>query len=148
MNVHEAIKCSIEAGSMVCLAYLADLSDDDLMRRACPGINHINWQVGHLIASEHDLVNMAVPGSMPELPEGFAAKYGKATATSDDASQFCTKAELMAAYETQRAGTPATLAKLSEADLDRPTGVTWAPNVSALMAMQGWHWLMHSGQWA
>ena len=101
MNVRDAIKLSIDTGNMVSMMYLEDMSDKELMHRPCPGCNHINWQVGHLIASENHMGNTMNPGSMPALPAGFEAKYSKETATIDDASKFCTKAELLAVYKAQ-----------------------------------------------
>lgn len=150
MTPNDALKIGLDMAEFVSLGYLGDLTDADLMKRPTAGANHINWQVGHIIASENSIMNGAIPGSMPALPEGFAAKYTKETATSDDASQFCTKAELMQAYKEQRAGTLAALAKCSAADLDKesPESIrSYAPNVAAAISMQGSHWLMHAGQW-
>ena len=70
MNVRDAIKLSIDTGNMVSMMYLEDLSDQEFMRRPCPGCNHMNWQIGHLISSEHRMGNIIAPGSMPELPAG------------------------------------------------------------------------------
>src|SRR5580658_9178202 len=123
MQACDAIKLSIDMGSMISMAYIEDLNDQELLRRPSPGCNHINWQIGHLIASEHGMGNTVAPGSMPELPAGFADKYAKETATIDDPAKFCTKAELLAVYKQQRAATLAALEKASEADLDRTTGV-------------------------
>ncbi len=148
MNSREAIRLGLDTGNMVALSYVQDLSYADLMRRACPGINHINWQLGHLIVAENHMVNQACPGTMPGLPAGFAEKYTKETAASDDAAQFCAKEELLKAAAEQRAGTLAALEKLSDADLDRPTGIEYAPTVGALFSLQGSHFLMHAGQWA
>lgn len=148
MNARDAIKLAIDTGEFVSLAYLEDLSDAELLRRPHPGCNHINWQVGHLIASENKLIEKVAPGSMPALPEGFAEQYSQETASSDDAKNFTTKAELMRTFKAQRAGTLAALAKQAESELDRPTGVDYAPTVGAMFSLQGTHWLMHAGQWA
>jgi hypothetical protein len=151
MNSREAIKMSIDMGRMVALAYLSDMTDQELLHRPHPNCNHTNWQVGHLIASERMIVEDVAPGSMPPLPPGFAEKYTKETSTSDDPSRFCTKAELLAAFEQQRAATLAALEKLSDADLDRPSAEhmqSYAPSVGAAFSLQGGHWLMHAGQWA
>ena len=148
MNAKDAIKISIDMGHKITLDYLKDLSDKELLHRPAKGANHINWQVGHLIESENQMGNMAVPGSMPPLPAGFAEKYTKDTASSDDGSKFLKKDELLRLFEEQRAGTLKALAQLSEADLDKPTGMDWAPTVAALFSMAGTHWLMHAGQWA
>lgn len=148
MNAHQAIQLSMEMGSYIAMTYIADLSDADLLKRPAPGCNHINWQLGHCILSEHNDVDKQVPGVMPALPPGFAEKYSKETAASDDASKFCTKAELIETFQAQRAGTMQAFAKVSDADFDRPSGVEYAPNVGAVFALQGSHYLMHVGQWA
>ncbi|HEX4132227.1 MAG TPA: DinB family protein [Pirellulales bacterium] len=148
MNARDAIKLSIDSADMIAMGYLNDLSDKDLLQRPCLGCNHINWQVGHLVAAEHKMMEQVAPGAMPKLPDGFDIKYSKETATVDDPKKLCAKAELLQLAKQQREGTLKALAKTSEADLDKPTGIDYAPTVGAVYAMQGTHWLMHVGQWA
>ena len=148
MNASDAIKIGLDTGEFVSLGYLEDLSDAEFLRRPHPGCNHINWQVGHLIASEHMMIEKIAPGSMPALPAGFAEKYTKETATCDDAGKFVAKGELIATYKAQRAGTLAALAKEADANFDKPTGLDYAATVGAMYSLQGSHWLMHAGQWA
>lgn len=148
MNAKEAIKLVINDGRMISMSYIEDLTDEELLRRPAKGANHINWQLGHLIEAENQMINTAVPGSMPPLPAGFKEKYAKETATSDNAAAFLKKAELVKAFEEQRAATLAALDRQTEADLDKPTGVDYAPTAGAMFAMQGTHWVMHAGQWA
>ena len=148
MNTREAIQLSIDMGKMISTGYLGDLTDAEMMKRPCVGCNHINWQVGHLIASEHNMIEGLAPGSMPKLPAGFAEKYAKETATSDKPSDFLTKSELMATFEAVRAGTISALSKMSDSDFDKPTGVEYAATAGAMFELQGSHWLMHAGQWA
>lgn len=145
MDANSAIKESLAMGEMVGMAYLGDLSDAEFMERPHTKCNHLNWQVGHLILSEHQMMAKIAP--MPELPAGFAEKYSKEAAGSDDAKKFATKNELMAAYKTQRTATLAILSKLTAAQLDEPSGVDYAPTKGALVALNGAHWLMHCGQW-
>jgi len=148
MNVKDALKLAIDSSNMISMGYLQDLTDKEMFHRPCQGANHINWQVGHLVAAENQMQNQAIPGSMPPLPAGFAEKYTKETATSDDPAKFCTKAELLKAFETQREAVFAALEKVSEADLDKPTGVDYAKTIGAMFNLHGAHWLMHAGQWA
>ncbi|MCA8997843.1 MAG: DinB family protein [Planctomycetaceae bacterium] len=147
MNVREALRIGIDIAEYCCMAYLEDLSDEDLMRRPAPGMNHINWQVGHLIASEYQMIEQARPGCSPPLPAGFAEKYSKETAAIDDPSSFHTKEELLAVYRKQREATLAALESIPEEDFAQETGIDYAPTVAALFSMQGSHWMMHSGQW-
>ena len=148
MNSKEGLKIGIDVGRMISLGYVEDLSDQELLHRPAKGANHINWQLGHLIQSENEMINIVAPGAMPKLPAGFAEKYTKDSATSDDASKFLKKAELLKVFEEQRAGTLKALDKQSDADFDKPTGVEYAPTVGAMFSMQGTHWVMHAGQWA
>lgn len=151
MNSREAIQLNLATGEMVSLAYVGDLSDDQLMKRPHPNCNHINWQLGHLILNEHEMVNAIYPGSMPELPAGFAGRYGRENAKSDDPKSFDNKEVLLETYKKQRAGTLAALAKATDADLDKPSPEAmqgYAPNYGAVFSLQGGHYLMHAGQWA
>ena len=148
MNAKQAIKMSLDSGDMVGLMYLGDLTDKEMMARPCPGCNHINWQVGHLITAERGMVEQVVPGSMPPLPAGFAEKYAKETSTSDDASKFVKKDELISLHKKIRAATIAALEKVPDSKLDESSGMDFAPTIAHVFALNGGHWLMHAGQWA
>jgi uncharacterized damage-inducible protein DinB len=147
MDAKSALKEALATADMIGTAYLSDLSDAEFMQRPHPACQHINWQVGHLIASEHAMLSGIAAGKMPPLPEGFAEKYSKETAGCDDPATFATKAELMEAYQAQRAATLAVLEGLSAEELDKETGVSYAPTYGSTISMQGAHWLMHCGQW-
>lgn len=147
MDSRAAIKVSIDTADFVAMGYVADLTDQDLMRRPHPGCNHINWQIGHLVTAENQMIEKVAPGATPALPAGFADKYTKGAATSDDPAKFATKDELLRVAKQQRTATLAALSKVSDADLDKPTGLDYAPTVGAIFALQGSHWLMHCGQW-
>jgi hypothetical protein len=151
MNAHDALKITMQMGHGVCTGYLADLTDADLMRRAAPGINHINWQVGHLILSDYNHISDILPGVLPPLPKDFARIYSRETVGSDDPKAFLDKATLMKTLEEQRAAIMKALDSLSESDLDRPAPekhLQYAKNWAALFELAGSHWLMHCGQWA
>lgn len=151
MNAREALKASFPQAEMICNAYLGDLTDEELLARPVPGVNHIAWQMGHLIAAENGMIEQVCPGSMPALPEGFKQKHSKETAGSDDPSAFCTKDEYMKLAAEQRAATLKALDSLSDEDLDKPAPESLqrlGPNVAGIFSMQPVHWLMHAGQWA
>jgi hypothetical protein len=148
MKAKDAIKLAVDAGDMIGLGYLEDLTDKEFLHRPCAGCNHINWQVGHLIKAENDMIGKAVPGSMPPLPAGFAEKYSSDTAASDDSKAFVNKDELLRLHKQTRAATLAALDKLTDEKLDAPSGVEFAPTLGSIFSMQGSHWLMHAGQWA
>ena len=148
MDAREALKLTIDMGKMISLGYLGDLTDAEMMKRPCPGCNHIIWQIGHLLVSEHGMMTELFPNSMPPLPDGFAEKYTKDSAKSDNPADFDTKAELLPLFEKIRSVTLELLSKVSDSDLDKPTGVDYAPTMGAMFELQGSHWLMHCGQWA
>lgn len=151
MNAREALRVSMDAPTMIVNSYLGDLSDADILVRPVEGANHIAWQLGHLISSEHMMIESVCPGSMSPLPEGFAEKYTSETSGSDDPGDFLTKDEYMQLAAEQRAGTLAALEKLSDDDLDAPGPESMralVPTVGAVFGMQPTHWVMHAGQWA
>jgi hypothetical protein len=150
MKTSEAIKNNYQTAQMVCGAYLGDLSDSEAMQRPHAGCNHINWQVGHIIASENKMGNAVVAGALPDLPEGFADKYSKETVGSDNAVDFVPFSELLAIAKTQGDAVVAMLDGLTEAQFDEPGPEemqAYAPNMGALCNMMGSHWMMHAGQW-
>ena len=151
MDTKAAIKVALDMADMISTSYLGDLTDEEMMHRPAPGCNHIKWQIGHLIASENSIINGCVPNAMPALPEGFADKYSKETATSDDAAAFDSKEDLMKLYKEQRAGTLAALEAVPVSDLNNesPEEIrSFAPTFGSAFLMQDAHWMMHAGQWA
>ena len=150
MSIASQIKAELNLPGSVVQSYLQDLTDDQLLIRPHEKANHIAWQLGHLIASEHNLNNMVYPGSMPALPEGFAEKHSKEAATNDDKDAFCTKDQYLKAMEEQRAGTVALLDRLSDEELEKPAPddiQKFGATVGAVIAGQSAHWMMHAGQW-
>jgi hypothetical protein len=151
MNAREAIRNVIKSTDFIVKAYLEDLSDAELMVRPVPGANHIAWQLGHLIASENEMLEATQPGSMSPLPPGFKEKYTPDTSKLDDPKAFHTKAEYLKLMNEQRAGTLRVLERITDADLDKPAPAQfrdYAPIVADVLTIQGSHYLMHAGQWA
>jgi len=151
MDSPQAIKLAIDSGNRITMAYLDDLTDEQMMHRPHPQCNHIKWQLGHLISSENQIISGVAPGSMPALPDGFAEKYTKETSQSDDAAAFDSKEELLRVYQQQRAATLAALEQQSADDLDKPSPEqmqSFVPTVGAAFNLIGGHLLMHAGQWA
>ncbi|MCA9229138.1 MAG: DinB family protein [Planctomycetales bacterium] len=149
MNAQDAIRGTLETGSMVLNSYLGDLSDAELMRRPGKGCNHIAWQLGHLISAECDLLESICPGAAAKLPEGFAEKHSKGTCGEDDASKFCTKAEYLELFEKVHAATLVALQKMSEADLDAEGPEKFRemfPTVGSIFILIASHGMMHAGQ--
>jgi hypothetical protein len=148
MTAKDVIKNTMEMCQMVLKTYIEDLNDADLMIRSVPGANHIAWQLGHLISSEHHM--MTGPGyKMPDLPANFAEAYTPETSKSDDPTKFHKKAEYLALIDEQRKATLATLDSLPEADLDKATPEdmqSYVKTIGAIFNLIGMHDLMHAGQ--
>jgi uncharacterized damage-inducible protein DinB len=132
--------------------YLTDLSDADMVVRPVPGANHIAWQLGHLIASEINLVRSQLPNAAyPELPAGFAEQHRQEMATHESPKGFLGKQQYLDLFNRVREATKATVAKLSDADLDKPsTGnmAQFAPTLGAFLMLIVNHTMMHAGQFS
>ena len=100
-------------------------------------MNHIAWQLGHLISGERHFAELISPGSCPALPEGFDEAHSKEAAKGDDPSKFRTLAEYQSLWKDQRAATLAVLDAVPDADLEkadpdkfpptrRPSAACWA----------------------
>jgi hypothetical protein len=149
MHAKDAILQSIDVADMVMDKYLSDLPDEAFFVKPVEGMNHIAWQLGHLISSERGMVEGVRPGSCPPLPEGFDAMHSKETTGIVDPSKFHTKAEYLAVWKAQRAATRAALESMSDADLDAPSPEklrSFAPTAGAAFNLTGLHALMHCGQ--
>ena len=151
MNTKEALKSSMDMSLHVLNQYISDMSDEDLLRRPSEKCNHLAWQLGHLIASEVNLLESVCPGKAAELPDGFAERHSKETCGSDDASQFQTKQEYVELFDKVRAATVAALEAVPDDQLDAPSP-EWIrshfPTVGHMFTLIGTHPMMHAGQFA
>lgn len=152
MNAKDAIQTVLNLNHQVFKMYLADLSDADLLVRPAPGANHIAWQIGHLIGSEANHFLKQVPGAVvPELPAGFQEQHTRETAAVDPPTGFLTKQQYIDLYDKVRQATLSALARMPDADLDKPnTGPLsqFAPTVGALLILAANHEMMHAGQFS
>jgi hypothetical protein len=149
MNAKDMIRSSLQMSDRVINSYIGDLEDGDLLIRAVPGMNHIAWQLGHLIASERHFVELVRPGSCPPLPDDFEAGHGRKATQEDDPSKYYSRARYQELWKTQREATNRVLDEVPETELDRTNpGVfpDFAPTVGALLNMCGAHAVMHCGQ--
>lgn len=149
MHAKEAILQTISLSDMIIDKYLGDLDDEALFVMPVEGMNHVAWQLGHLISSERGMVEGIKPGSCPPLPEGFDTAHAKDQGTGTDRSKFHTKAQYLDAWKTQRAATRALLETMSDADLDAPAPeklLRMCPNVGQVFNLTGLHAMMHVGQ--
>ncbi len=148
MTSKEIIRHSLDTGQLVLNTYLSDLSDAELLVRPNEQAHHIAWQLGHLIASEYEMLSQA-GFDMPALPKGLAESSVPEAAGSDDPVRFFTKEQYQAWLAAQRASTLGALASLSESELHRPTPEAmqhYVTTIGALFNLVGMHQLMHAGQ--
>lgn len=148
MNATDAIRSTVDMSSAIIDSYLKDLEDKDLLVRPVSGMNHMAWQIGHLIGSERHFVELVKPGSCPPLPADFAEGHGRDKFNEDDPSKFYPVARYQELWGLQRQVSLAVLDALSDEDLDRTdeSFPPFASTVGALMNMIGLHPLMHAGQ--
>ncbi len=147
MNAKDAIRTQLQGTLHVLTMYLGDLADADLMVRPVPNANHIAWQLGHLINTECRMA-ASLPGApYPQLPAGFEKLHSAENAKSDQG--FLSKSEYLRLFSATREATIAGLAKMPDADLDKPTDgpmAQWAPTLGALLVLNANHTMMHAGQ--
>ena len=150
MDAKDVIRHDLHRARMTSMALLGDLSDAYLLIRSQPGCNHIAWQLGHLISTEFRIGEGVEAGAMPSLPEGFADKYTKDTASVDDPAVFLTKQEYLDLYDQQRQALLNLLERVEDSRLDEPSPERFqklAPSIGLLIHLAGGHELMHTGQW-
>jgi hypothetical protein len=148
MSLKNHIRWQIEQNHWIAMAYVQDLTDADFLLRPVPGMNHIAWQLGHLItASKMTLGSLGQPA--PALPAGFEESYTKEAAGCDDPAKFATKDVYLDLAAKMKAASLAAVDAIPEGKLDDPGPERmreYAPTVAAALTMLGGHWLMHAGQ--
>jgi uncharacterized damage-inducible protein DinB len=149
MNAKDAIRTALNGNHNILKMYVSDLSDADLLTRPVPGANHIAWQLGHVIAAEVMFQGM-LPGNKPvELPAKFEQQHSKETSSADSPAGFRSKQEYLDLFDKVRGNTLATLDRMADADLDRPTTgrmAEFAPTLGAVLLLLANHEMMHAGQ--
>jgi hypothetical protein len=152
MKAQEAITNQLTSTQNVLTMLVSDLSDADLLVRPVDKANTIAWQIGHLVAGEQHMGKENLPGvQYPELPKGFAEQHSKDAAAADPSKGFKTKAEYLDLFGKTRQATIAAVAKLSEADLDKPASgrmTQFFPTVGHMLGLMASHTLMHAGQFS
>ncbi len=151
MNGNKVVETVLASTQHLVNWFVSDLSDADLLVRPIDGSNHIAWQIGHLIASEGRLVSQ-VPGmSAPQLPAGFEEQHAQSMATNPSTQGFLGKQQYVDLFNKMREATKAAVAKLSDADLDKPTEgqmANFAPKLGDLLILVANHTMMHAGQFS
>ena len=151
MNTKDALKSTLDMSLHVLNTYISDFTDAELMQRPGSACNHLAWQLGHLIASEVQLLESICPGKGATLPEGFTEKHSKETVGDDNADNFCSLKEYSDLFALVRASTLKALEEIDDAELDAPAP-DWIrehfPTVGHMFTLIGTHPMMHAGQFA
>ena len=150
MNTLDLIRYNLQTAAFVTDAYLADFTEEELLKRPVPAANHVKWQLGHLIASAHEQLT-ALGADVPELPEGFAAAHAKENAGKSDSGSFWPKQEYFRLQKAIHAAALQFAEGLSADQLAAPgpeSMQAYAPTVGAVLMMIGLHDMMHTGQYA
>jgi len=152
MSGCEVIAVALETTQATLEAFIADFSDADLLVRPVPGANHAAWQLGNVVIGDPFLVTAILPETVyPTLPAGFADLHGSKASKIDADAGFLTKDGYLALLRETRAVTIAAVRKLSEADLDRPTGeaMAWCgPTFAHVLLFAAQHTMQHAGQFS
>lgn len=148
MTAKDAIKQVVELSDMVMGAYVGDLKDEELLVRSVPGSNHIAWQLGHVISSEHAMLGM-LGHRQPTLPVGFSEAHSAEAAASDSASGFLDKDSYMSLLGLSKQAVLAAIDATPEPDLEKPGPEpmrAYAPTIGQALSVLGTHRMMHAGQ--
>lgn len=150
MNAKDAIRGSLDASDRLILTYIGDFEDSELQVRPLEGMNHIAWQLGHLILTERMVVDSIKPGSCPPLPENFEEGHGRQCFNVDDPTKFLTRSEYERLWTAQREATRRVLDELTDEELGAAPTLErlrqMVPTNGAAIGFMGSHAIMHAGQ--
>ena len=148
MNAKPLLNGLMSNSDRLIKAYVSDLTAPELLIRPVPGMNHIAWQLGHLIATERHFLEMIEPGASPDLPEGFNDGHGRNSFEVDDPSKFYETSRYLELWDAQRAATLGVLEGLTDSGLDdeNPKFPPMAPTKGQIFALFANHPMMHAGQ--
>lgn len=149
MHSKEIIRHTLGMSDFLLNAYIGDLTNDEIFLQPVSGMNHIAWQMGHLISAERSFAEMIKPGASPALPAGFDEIHSRTDTKGTSPSDFLGKEAYIELYKAQRAATNAIVDSMTDAELATATTDRYAqiaPNFGALLNMIGLHYMMHLGQ--
>ncbi len=129
--------------------HLADFSEADMIVRPCPGANHANWQVGHLLGSTGRLLAMVDSSFVTPVPAALGEKYTKESSKADDPKQFATLEELRAALTQLAEAAHVWASRLTPETLNGKSpdwAQDFAPTKDLFLAFIASHVQMHIGQ--
>jgi len=148
----DAIRTALQSTQHLVNWFLSDLDDHDLLVRPIDAANNIAWQIGHLTVSETHMGKQMPEATYPELPAGFAEQHANPKGgESAPTTGYATRQTYTDLFNQVRQATLGAVAKLTDADLDRPTQgsmAKFAPTLGALLILVSNHSMMHGGQFS
>jgi hypothetical protein len=147
VSIAELISKNILQSKGMINMFLGDFSDADMLFRPAKSANHAAWQIGHLTNSTRNMVFRCDSGVDFGLEDD--ARFGKSKASIDDPAFFPAKAELMSRFDRAMDTAAAWTAKLTDADLAKPTPEqmqAFAPTLANVAVLLVSHPMMHIGQ--
>lgn len=147
MDTKQAIRAAHNTADLVVNSYLDDFPEDQWNRRPHENCNDLNWQFGHLVQAEAEMIGGSLDLPYP-LPEGFADRYSREAQHTMETR--LPPAELRALQKQVRARTLEILEQIPMETLDQagPESMqAYCPTVGDAFLLNASHWLMHTGQW-
>lgn len=138
---------SLETSQKLLNSYVADLTPQEYLHRVSPQANCAAWLLGHLILTDHGTLKGLGATDLPELPAGFAQRFGR-EGDSPKAQDFGDATSLLPLFNQLRQKLIDRTKSLSQAELDKPLdkphrlATTWAQRINFLAI----HVTMHGGQ--
>ena len=75
-TLSEAVVEGLRVSDVLFQRYVADLKPTEWHFQPVPGMNTVAWVVGHLTLVEHRRATALGATGLPDLPAGFAERYG------------------------------------------------------------------------
>lgn len=146
MTAIELIIKELNSSAQALKNTLDDFTDAELLTRPAPAANHPLYQLGHISYAEVHLMGYCKQGIYSSLPAELLKRFDRNACGENDPAKFASKAELLGLFDQVRGQTIAYAKSLSDADLDQPTNVPFAPTVGEMLSVQSTHLFMHLGQ--
>lgn len=127
---------------------LDGLTDEQRMLRACPGMNHAVWIVGHIAWTEDYFLSRCA-GRPSGLPEGWEALFQYGSEVSDDPGVYPAHEELMRVLQDRRDALIGWLFTMDEVAMTRPLEGDLAElskNFGQVSPFLAFHEGFHAGQ--
>ncbi len=149
-TAQDVICFGLKASRSMVEAFTHDLTPEESLHRPTPEANCAAWLLGHLASSDRRVATFvfkADPASLPALPDGFEARFGR-DADAPKAASFGDTAILLPLALAHRDVLIAKTAAATDDFLAQPAArpsPRWH-TTGEMLAFMALHWTMHAGQ--